>query len=260
MRAVLAVLVLLAGCDALWRIDAIPPPNSDAARGPDAPLLPDGRAHTGPFARFTMDGLDESLTSTVDSVGGFVATCQPDCPYAVTGHLAGALDFVGLDSGMQRLEIAAAAPFQIVDQFSITGWVRITSLATESCLWSKPYSSGAADTWQVCIGVEGAVSFYTYGPGGEKSIDTPGAWVALDNIFHHVAVVYDGANETLYWDGEVAAAGPAQPSLLVDNDPILIANDDNNGGFDSPFTGAVDDVQFFSYALDQTEIAVIAAQ
>lgn len=245
-------LGLVASCDALWGIDRL-----DFAKA-DAPRAADAHPHTGPYLHFTMDTIEAGDT-TRDSVAGVKANCEPDCPIVVSGHLAGALELNSVQTD-QRLEVASSAPVYDVREFSVTGWFRLSTFATEVCLWSKPYSTGAADTWQVCIGSAGAISFFTYGPGGETAISTDNGWVALDNIFHHVAIVDDGVTKYLYWDGEVAVSGPAQPMLLVDDDPILIGNDDNNGAYDAPLTGAIDDVQFFSYALDRTEIAVMAAQ
>jgi hypothetical protein len=255
MRGVLAVLVLVAGCDALWRIDQIDVPPGDAPRAADAP--PDARLHAGPYAHYTMDVI--SFDSTVDSVGGYTAMCEPDCPTTVAGHIDNALELAGLVEGNQRLEIAAAAPFQIVDEFTLTGWVRVNTLANEACLWSKPYSSGAADTWQVCINPSGAISFFSYGPSGTDSLDSPPAYISFDGLFHHVAAVYDGVTKHLYWDGELAVERAA-PLPLVDDDAIVIGNDRDSGEYTAPLDGALDDVQFFAYALSPTEVAMVAAQ
>ena len=258
MRGVVAALVLVAGCDALWRIDAILPPTPDAPRALDAAMA-DGRAHTGPFAHFTMDMLNDDSTATVDSVGGYVATCQGGCPYAVTGHVDGALDFAGLNGNAQRLEVTADAPFQIVDQFSVAGWVQMGSLAAEGCLWSKPYSTGNQNSWQVCINSGGSIGFFTYGPGASAPAVTSDGWVMLDGAFHHVAMVFDGTNKLLYWDGEIAAMAPST-APLVDADTVLIGNDLDGGSYVAPLVGIVDDVQFFDYGLTAAEVATLRAQ
>ena len=116
----------------------------------DAPRAADAHPHTGPYLHFTMDTIEAGDT-TRDSVAGVKANCEPDCPIVVSGHLAGALELNSVQTD-QRLEVASSAPVYDVREFSVTGWFRLSTFATEVCLWSKPYSTGAADTWQVCIG------------------------------------------------------------------------------------------------------------
>jgi hypothetical protein len=258
VRGVIAVVGLLAGCDALWRIDSIEIPNGDA-RPQDGSTTPaDARPHTGPFAHFTMDQID-GFDYTTDSSGNYQAICEPTCPGVVGGHRNNALQLNTAGTLDQRLQIAAVGGFQIVDEFSVVGWIRLTTLAVESCPWSKPYSSGAADSWQVCINPSGAVSFITYGVGGSNQISTAMGWATLDGVFHHVAIVYDGVMKTLYWDGEIAVRGEGAVPL-VDDDDVVIGNDADGTMYVAPFAGALDELGFYDYALTPAEVAGVAAQ
>jgi hypothetical protein len=256
-RLGIAVVGLLAGCDALWRIDTIAPA-SDAAHAIDgAPPSLDARPHTGPYLHFKMDDLGLGYTS--DTIGNYDAVCAPSCPDVVTGHLDNALELNSFGQVDQRLQIAAIADFAVVDQFSIAGWIQLTTLATEACPWSKPYSTGAADSWQLCINPGGAVSFITYGVGGSNQISTAAGWATLDATFHHVATVYDGATKTVYWDGDVAIQGAAGIPLVDAND-VVLGNDLDGTMYVAPFNGALDELNFYSYALTPAEVAALAAQ
>lgn len=254
MRGILAALVLIAGCDALWGLDKLDFAADAGAGKPDG----DSQAHTGPFMHFAMDALTGQ--GTLDSVQGVRAACGATCPLEVSGHIAGALSFdVTGTIPDQRLAIVAGPQFHLVGQFSIAGWIRIDGLAQEACTWSKPYSTGGSNTWQLCINTGGAVSFITYGLGGANSVATEAGWAAPDATFHHVATVYDGTMKTMYWDGEVAAQGKAGMPL-VDDDDVLIGNDLDSNTWVAPFEGALDDIGFYTYALTPAEVAVLAAQ
>jgi len=258
MRGVIAAVALLAGCDALWRIDHIDVGTGDG-RGPDAPVVMDARPHTGPFMHFTMDQV-EALGYTTDSIGNYDAICEPTCPGMVPGHVAGALEFNSTGQVDQHLQISAAVNgLEVVDQFSVVGWIQLTTLATEACPWSKPYSTGASDSWQLCINPSGAVSFITYSVGGSNQLSTAQGWVTLDGTFRHVAIVYDGVTKTIYWNGAIAVQGDGAVPLVDDND-VVIANDRDGTNYLAPFNGALDELGFYTYALTPAEVAALAAQ
>jgi hypothetical protein len=78
-----------------------------------------------------------------------------------------------------------------------------------------------------------------------------------NNAWYHVAVVYDGSQadaglgETIYVNGVVDSVHPADPSLAVNTQDILVGNLPGGG---NNFVGMIDEVTVWTRALDANEI------
>ena len=237
-------------------LDRIDPPNGDAAKDSQT-IGTDAHPHTGPFMHFAMDTID--ATSTPDSIAGAKATCGTTCPVEVSGHIAGALDFGSLGETDQRLEIKSTLALQSVDEFTVAGWIRLTTLAVEGCPSSKPYSTGFADTWQLCINTSGSVSFITYSAGGSsRDLHTDRVGDARFDVSPRRDRVRRRDEDCTGMASAIQGAGTTP--LADDSDVIIQGNDVDSGAFIAPLDGDIDDMSFFTYALTPAEVAALAAQ
>jgi hypothetical protein len=228
-------ILLCAGCDQLLSLNHIDPP-------------PDGLATAGPFAHYTMDALVNG--AVIDDVAGNDATCT-SCPITdAAGAIHEALDF---NVVAETHLVIPGAPFAALDAFSVSVWIRVDELPALACFLNKPYGGGAGDSWQLCTA--GFIGFYTAGEATELNTDQI---LKLDQTWHHVAAVFDGATKSIWFDGQPQVTDTA-PTPLLDSHDVLVGADidiDNQGAGSAvaPLHGALDDLQIFAYALDATAI------
>ncbi len=83
------------------------------------------------------------------------------------------------------------------------------------------------------------------------------------NLWHHVAATYDGAALRLYLDGVQVASSPATGLINTSGDPLYIGTKskfvDPSAHPGDYFTGMIDDVWIFNYALSEDEILDLIA-
>jgi hypothetical protein len=77
--------------------------------------------------------------------------------------------------------------------------------------------------------------------------------------WHHVAFTFDDATkeQALYVNGVRVATSQSNRSIGYDNRPVLLGQDINNGNFDFPLNGRVDEAAIYNRALSTNEIAAI---
>jgi len=77
----------------------------------------------------------------------------------------------------------------------------------------------------------------------------------VDGCWHHVAAIYEGLRMSLYVDGKLDASVGAGGRFDISDEPIRI------GGIPAPpgyeWTGSIDDVRIYDYALNETEIQAL---
>lgn len=77
--------------------------------------------------------------------------------------------------------------------------------------------------------------------------------------WHHVAFTFDDATkeQALYVNGVRVATSQSNRSIGYDNKPVLLGQDINNGVFDFPLNGRIDEASIYNRALSSNEIAAI---
>lgn len=101
-----------------------------------------------------------------------------------------------------------------------------------------------------------ALVFSAYGDGDKFKFASFDKWPA-DGNYHSFILTNTGTSWTLYIDVATAiATETASPAATPDPDLFIGAlNDLASGGAVAPFNGSIDDVAFFSVALDSTDRA-----
>ncbi len=77
--------------------------------------------------------------------------------------------------------------------------------------------------------------------------------------WHHVAFTFDDSTkeQALYVNGVRVATSQSNRSIGYDNKPVLLGQDINNGAFDFPLNGRIDEASIYNRALSSNEIAGI---
>lgn len=207
-------------------------------------------ARRGLVARYAFDDAAEKGVGFDSCVSGF--DLQGDVSAAQDGASGAAAHFDGsawLSSG--------TAPFPHSwpdgdDSYSVSVWIRPTSAActdeTPVFCWGKgkedrrfSYLRFASDT---------ALRFSNWGE--DFSVTVP---KISDGAWHHVAVVYDSATlrKSVYFDGALAGATTTGGALDV---PRSSAFQVGHGSVnDKTYSGDMDELQVFNYALSADEVA-----
>ncbi len=206
--------------------------------------------------RYPMDD-DPSTTQMLAATDPVLdGTCTVgQCPTSVAGHIGGAVMFDGVADVviLPTSNLITAAPY------TISIWMLATAGSGDDSLVSKAFDDATNyDVANIGIiqGATGQLLYETSVAGGSYDIlysptDARGAW-------HHVAATWDGTDKTLYLDGNVVALLTATTTTSIEL--VQVGADRDFGLTAHPFTGALDDLRFYSRALTQTEVELLAAQ
>jgi len=201
------------------------------------------------LARWTLNGADASL-----------AAAAPDPVYnGLFGNLLGAepspawAPAIG-DGGSLLLSVNAdhvkVPSVNLAYGFSFMGWIKPDSGQSPWArfLCSERFQTGfflgrEADTrrWKLII---------------NGNFDLPGGGTVEADRWQHVGVTYDGGEATLLLNGVAVSTG-GLPAPSVPIQPLFFGSE---SPVDRSFTGAWDDIKYYTGALSEEEVAAIYAQ
>jgi hypothetical protein len=173
------------------------------------------------------------------------------CPSYVgnDGQPPGAYDFAG---SVNYVEISNEAAFDFVNTFSVTLWMKTNDLGGT---WAQLVGKGDS-AWSLNrTRNSNSLQFTTWDPAVDQ---VRGSADVADGQWHHVAVVYDGAQKVLYVDGQIDAQR-AYSGQLSNND-FRVHLGYNAEETNAEYSGLLDDVRIYKRALSQTEIQQISAE
>lgn len=206
--------------------------------------LPDGLIIRYDFEDDWTDGAME------DRVSNRVAACNSvsgSCPDVGEGVLGGrAAGF----NGAKYFRIANDAAFEL-PAFTLCLWVYPEQL-TQQTVISKPFGSGTLNSFEINYSSEGLLSFTTSDGVVQSPLTTPGVLQTMV----HVAAVWNGGIKSLYVDGKAVGAQVVN-GIVYDEHDLVFGIEEDHGQLDHPFTGRVDDFQFYDRALSPAEILVV---
>ncbi|MFZ5917451.1 MAG: LamG-like jellyroll fold domain-containing protein [Chloroflexota bacterium] len=235
------------------------PPAGDDVTASDTAQVQVDREQTCPADMLAYWRLDETSGSAFDDYfDGHEAQCAGQCPAPIAGHIDGAQDFNGSDTGL-NVPDHTAFDWGLGDSFSIELWMQTDS--SSACAGSNQVIIGRDDPstslhwWVGCQKDTGRARFYL--------IDTSGSYASLvgstdltDGNWHHVVAVREaGTGQTvrLYVDGLEQDSQPTSfTGSFGSTAAINIGWLNLSGGF--YFDGAVDDTALYDRALPPSEI------
>jgi hypothetical protein len=187
-----------------------------------------------------------------DATGnGHFATCAAGCPPIVAGRVGGAAMF-----GPHELKVVDDGSLSFPGGFTIAAFVWVDDFSTIPAPVSKVLGEEQANSYQFEYDPTGVPAFTTadatfdsidYAP---TAVD-PGSW-------HHLAGTWVGGEKRLFVDGVVVDSRTRPVDFDAGN--LYLGGDRNDGTATSPLYGKLDDVRVYRRALDDAEIAGLAAQ
>lgn len=155
----------------------------------------------------------------IDAIGTNHGTAQGSAGFA-SGHVGQAFQFDGSDGYMALPD--NLFPFPTTGNTSNTPFSFETWFATtESGVilgqqgLTGPYTETAGSVPAIYVGLDGKLRAELFWGGSESPISSDKK-VNTGN-FHHLAVVYDGSNETIYLDGAVIGSGARTQTAYADS-------------------------------------------
>ena len=213
-------------------------------------------AHADLFSNWKLD--EGSGTIAHDSAGSNNGTLV-NGPVWTTGKINGALDFDGVDDGVQ---VPHSDNLNITGDITIASWVYLKrggngSTASSQDIVSKTVGNGAKNNpfdfyinWYTCPMLVRADEL-----GHEYVISTQRLSLMK---WYHVAVTVENKDVNFYVDGNLTGKnGTLTKTPTGNSNPLYIGRRDF--GVEGPiyFKGTIDDVRIYDRALSQSEIRAI---
>jgi hypothetical protein len=123
-----------------------------------------------------------------------------------------------------------------------------------------PFASVSGWVPGIYVGTDGKLNVQVFWTGGQSLVVSTQS--VADNVFHHVAVTYDGAAEAVYLDGQLLNSRAFTPVSYGSAYSYQLGIGytsgwaDGNGGW-FPFKGLIDEPALYNRALSSNEVATI---
>jgi hypothetical protein len=161
----------------------------------------------------------------------------------------GALEFDGIANGV---EAADSTTLVFREGISVSAWCKLRQAAPGQTIAAK------GEAWRLqCQDQKGTLEFALAGPslGGPSGMNPAvlrSKRAINDGQWHHVAVTYDGKRMALCLDGTEEASVKTTGSLVVNNVPVTLGENDAVPG--KPFDGWMRDVRLYNRGLSAEEV------
>ncbi len=171
------------------------------------------------------------------------------------GRVDGCLHFNSAGWNQERCEVDNEANFDITDQITIAGWIKVwgwarwgsyDTIISKGDSW-KLYRNGSND-------YHGPLNFKLSGVSPSGGVSVYG--VEDENTWNHIGAVYDGTKMCLYVDGILKSSVAASGNIITNNSKVSIATNIENLTYQ--YRGRIDDLRVYDRALSVVEIAHLA--
>lgn len=189
-------------------------------------------------------------TGTQSSVGT-CATASTAWGNGATGKQNYSLNFDGADD-----YVGSIASIPTLTSFSVSAWAKPTGSSRGGVVDKFHLAGGAYAGFALSYGVNTLNKFsFLTGDGTNYSWQDTTTTYAVGS-WYHVVGVYDGATKYLYVNGVLAATNSVQTYSHA-SENLAIGTNYANSLTSWPFTGQIDDVRVYNYALTATQIKTL---
>jgi hypothetical protein len=242
----LAVLAVVAGCDALFGLDHVPrmDASTDDAITPDddATLLDAPSWSTHVIARFDFE------STFADARSGLLATCANGaCPTFKLGVHGMAADFDGVNDCL--MFTLPSRPALI----SVAFWMNKPDDVGSSMV-SIPTNDNVTNTLQLDAQPSRSLRYITYNGAASRVLSQDNAYPI--GTWTHIAATFDGTKR-MYVDATALSQVSSGEQISWQAMQLLIGCD-RDSTFTRFFHGTLDEVIVFDVALTPAEVAALA--
>jgi len=217
-------------------------------------LIPIGK----PLAHWTFDESGGSIAH--DNAGSYDGVLSTNGASFVTNGIAGnALSITKAGNGFVNMGDVLGLES---GDFSVLAWVKMTAGDTQSSAIVSKQRAGYANGYVLAAnrseGPTGGYAaankawFYDSDFHGQEVTSTSSV---NDGNWHQIVGVYvAGANKYIYVDGAPAEASNASRPIVANPGKLVVGGVDFDGTPGGMFSGLIDDVQIYNYALNPAEV------
>ncbi|MDX1981647.1 MAG: LamG-like jellyroll fold domain-containing protein [Bryobacteraceae bacterium] len=194
-------------------------------------------------------------TSAADSSGNNNTATLINAAWS-QGRAGAAANFNG-GSGLPHARINGSASLNSPSaQITVAAWAyKHTNRPSWSTVASRQLGTGRDNQWYLSF-LDGRPAFgINTTITGDQNLAAPA--IAPLQQWVHLAGTYDGVTLRLYANGVEVASRPKTGVLRVDNNPLLVAANQNDASPDLLFNGRVDELRLYQRALSGAEILAI---
>jgi hypothetical protein len=166
------------------------------------------------------------------------------------GKAGTALVFV--KAGEIYVEIADSETLGVSDQITMSAWIKPSEIYVGGEWQERNCIVAKKRAYYLDISETGSLACYMYNVQPQEWLVGETDLTGLANTWIHIAATYDGNEQKLYVNGKLDASMKKSGAITVNNDNLTIGWVDNNRYFD----GLIDEVQIWSRALTEDELAV----
>ena len=217
-------------------------------------VIPIGKA----LAHWTFDETGGSIAH--DSAGSYDGVLSTNGAAFVTNGIAG--NAISIDkAGNGFVNMSSVLGLESGD-FSVMAWVKMTAGDTQSTAIVSKQRAGYANGYLIAAnrseGPTGGYAaankawFYDSDYHGQEVTSTTSV---NDGAWHQIVGVYvAGTSKYIYVDGAPAEASNASRPIVANPGKFVVGGVDFDGAPGGTFTGLIDEVQIYNYALNPAEV------
>ena len=168
---------------------------------------------------------------------------------------SGALSFDGVDDGVTVANAASLNPTSVL---TVEVWVRLDVMGRKHVVVEKPYTSHTAPYYEyiMIVAPSGEFTFGIALNGAYTGVNSSGAGLTA-GVWYHLAGVYDGANLSLYVDGELKGTRAVGGGSIGSYDTALRLGRHGNLTTER-LQGDLDEVRITAGALGPAEFGLLS--
>ncbi len=212
---------------------------------------------SAPVAQYHFD--ESSGPTAFDSTGAFNGTLSAAGATFSAGGISG--NAISLDRAAGGfVNMGTSFPGFLTGDYSVVFWVKTTTAQIDTIAVSK-HTASSANGFYFNInptGDGGVATKVTFDASSQTSQGATSGTSVNDGMWHQVVGVYKaGGNEFIYVDGAPAEASSPSTAMISNAAPFLIGGVNSAGTPAGRFTGLIDEVQVYDYALTDAAISYL---
>jgi hypothetical protein len=207
---------------------------------------------TGNVARWTMD--EGSGAVLFDSSGHGNSAVIIGSPTWVSGIKGMALQITGSQYAMA----ADNSNLDLSDEITIAAWIKPNSAGNQSIIKKAITSGYSVDGYELSLAAAGSshdhrpyIRFNQATHGDTYALYANSQYPSDGNTWMHIAATYDGDTMKIYINGILDNIVPA--AFLINTNSLSLGIGAQSDGTNR-YSGALDDIRIYSYALNASEI------
>ena len=198
--------------------------------------------------------LSNTVTSATNSVSGGSSATLTGAYLWTAGHIAGAIK---LTSGAYA-SAGSAAECNLTNSGTVAAWFNVVGIAVHQMLVCKGNLGTDRNGYLVDIAGNSSTPHVLVELANTSTNQiVTGTTTFSVNVWHHVAVTWDGSWVQIYIDGTLDSVGAVAQTLNVNSAASTLYFGKDNG-VTAPYSGYLDDLRIYNYALSPSAIAALA--